>query len=263
MADRKITAHTAITAAQVDPTNDVIEIVDISDTTDAASGTNKKMTPTEFLSLFKSFFINVAGTFTSVFANTNTAARTYTFMDRDGTIMDGFNDRMTGSTLNRYHHGGSVTQSSFTSAIVVNFLRATPIRINFPCTIDRIICEVTAGTSGKIRLGIYSNNPSGGPNALLVDGGELTVTAPGIYSSTVSLTLLPGLYWLAYLSDTANTLRHSGIAENVMGWPSTLGSSQNGLTWTVAKTYGALPDPYTAGGSINNLIFPLICVRFV
>jgi hypothetical protein len=40
------------------------------------------------LTLFKINFKNAANTFTSFFTNTNTAARTYTFQDRDGTIAD-------------------------------------------------------------------------------------------------------------------------------------------------------------------------------
>jgi len=38
------------------------------------------------LTLFKINFKNVAGTFTSFFTNSNTAARTYTFPDKDGTV---------------------------------------------------------------------------------------------------------------------------------------------------------------------------------
>lgn len=40
------------------------------------------------LTLFKINFKNVANTFTSFFTNLNTAARTYTFQDRNGTILD-------------------------------------------------------------------------------------------------------------------------------------------------------------------------------
>lgn len=40
------------------------------------------------LTLFKINFLNVAGTYTSFFTNSNTAAHTYTFQDRDGTIVD-------------------------------------------------------------------------------------------------------------------------------------------------------------------------------
>lgn len=41
-----------------------------------------------WLTLFKINFKNVANTFTSFFTNSNTASRTYTFQDRDGTIAD-------------------------------------------------------------------------------------------------------------------------------------------------------------------------------
>lgn len=43
------------------------------------------------LTLFKINFKNAANTFTSFFTNSNTAARTYTFQDRDGTILDDTN----------------------------------------------------------------------------------------------------------------------------------------------------------------------------
>jgi len=49
MADRKITDHTAVT---VFAPGDLIEVVDVSDTTDGAGGTNKKMSLTAFGSKF-------------------------------------------------------------------------------------------------------------------------------------------------------------------------------------------------------------------
>lgn len=47
MADRKISAHTALTGANV-AAGDLVEVVDISDATDAASGTNKKILLSQF-----------------------------------------------------------------------------------------------------------------------------------------------------------------------------------------------------------------------
>ena len=46
MADRRITEHTALTGAG-SATTDLVHVVDVSDTTDAATGTNKKMTLAE------------------------------------------------------------------------------------------------------------------------------------------------------------------------------------------------------------------------
>lgn len=47
MANRKVTDSSAIAAAAVDSTNDQFMLVDVSDTTDSASGTNKKISPDE------------------------------------------------------------------------------------------------------------------------------------------------------------------------------------------------------------------------
>ena len=61
------------------------------------------------LTLFKINFKNAANTFTSFFTNANTAARTYTFADRDGTIAD--NTDIT-SAKARANHTGTQTAST-------------------------------------------------------------------------------------------------------------------------------------------------------
>ena len=55
------------------------------------------------LTLFKINFKNAANTFTSFFTNANTAARTYTFQDRDGTIAD--NTDITSAKARANHTG--------------------------------------------------------------------------------------------------------------------------------------------------------------
>ena len=61
------------------------------------------------LTLFKINFKNAANTFTSFLTNANTAARTYTFADRDGTIAD--NTDIT-SAKARANHTGTQTAST-------------------------------------------------------------------------------------------------------------------------------------------------------
>jgi len=72
MADTKISADPAAT----DLVDAIVPIVQ--------GGVNKKAAS----SLIWTTFRNVANTFSSILRNTNTAARTYTFQDRDGTIAD-------------------------------------------------------------------------------------------------------------------------------------------------------------------------------
>jgi len=66
---------TGITSSQVSG-------VEVTSNKDASNGYTG-------LTLFKINFKNALDTFTSFFTNSNTAARTYTFQDRDGTIADG------------------------------------------------------------------------------------------------------------------------------------------------------------------------------
>ena len=90
MADTKITALTALTAA--DPANDVIPIVDVSDTTMAASGTTKKISVNNILSSSPtaSGALTVAGLVTAGSA-TITGALT---VDTSTLVVDATNDRV-------------------------------------------------------------------------------------------------------------------------------------------------------------------------
>jgi len=90
MADVKITALTALTAA--DPANDVIPIVDVSDTTMAASGTTKKISVNNILSSSPtaSGALTVTGLVTAGSA-TITGALT---VDTTTLVVDATNDRV-------------------------------------------------------------------------------------------------------------------------------------------------------------------------
>ncbi len=65
------------------------------------------------LTLFKINFKNVLNTFTSFFTNSNTASRTYTFQDRNGTIAD---DTDITSAKARANHTGTQTLSTISDA---------------------------------------------------------------------------------------------------------------------------------------------------
>ena len=79
------------TANRVTSTGGATPVIDISATFEALleKVANKDATGGYAgLTLFKINFKNVLNTFTSFFTNSNTAARTYTFQDRNGTIAD-------------------------------------------------------------------------------------------------------------------------------------------------------------------------------
>lgn len=75
------------------------------------------------LTLFKINFKNAANTFTSFFTNSNTAARTYTFQDRDGTIADNTDLALKIAILAvPYDLACQITGKPDASAIVLNFV---------------------------------------------------------------------------------------------------------------------------------------------
>lgn len=74
------------------------------------------------LTLFKINFKNVANTFTSFFTNANTAARTYTFADRDGTVAD---DTDITAAKARASHTGTQSADSLTDGATNKAFLAT------------------------------------------------------------------------------------------------------------------------------------------
>jgi hypothetical protein len=89
-------------------------------TVGAATSASHAVRFDQWLTSNKLNFRNVANTFISFFTNTNTAARTYTFQDRDGTIADATD--IAGRAL----IGGSIAQGFAASTLSANQV-ITPI----------------------------------------------------------------------------------------------------------------------------------------
>jgi hypothetical protein len=176
----------------------------------------------------------------------NTTARNYTFQDRDGEIADTFHLGLSG--LNRYYTGGVNGQNTQTVAHSANAIRLCPEIINKKTTISQMAVEVSSGTTGNFRMGIYDVNASGYPNNLLYSSGSITVTAPGVYTVAPNIVLLPGIYYKAYFTDTANTVRAINPI-TFIGIVSTIGSVSIGGLIQLNLSYTTLPNPFTAGAS--------------
>jgi len=96
------------------------------------------------LTLFKINFKNVANTFTSFFTNSNTAARTYTFQDRDGTIADNTDLALKSNALNPIFTGrGSISGAGGYLPPSTTIAAATGMTSGLDVT-----SQGTAGTAG-------------------------------------------------------------------------------------------------------------------
>lgn len=135
----------------------------------------------------------------------------------------------------------SVTTSSNTLTSDVLFL--IPFRIAEGRTFTQMALPCISG-SGNVRCGIYSaHSTTNLPDALLVDAGAIVVAATTtVITSSFSLTLKPGLYYFAFVSDAGPSVRAGSIASAfpLLGVTSTGGTAVNILFLTRAMTYGAL-----------------------
>lgn len=137
-------------------------------------------------------------------------------------------------------------------SLAADQLEAVPFIVSRDMTVDRIAIIIQASGAGgtKVRLGIYEGGTNLYPGALLLPAGLVDADSTGIKAITINQALTKGLYWLAYLTDGAPALRasHSSLF-------SPLGLNADFLYvnshWRVARSYGTLPDPFTAGGALQ------------
>lgn len=159
--------------------------------------------------------------------------------------------------------------TSTTVAVVANTLICYPLIIDKAVTFTNIKIEVTTNVaSTKVRCGIYADNGSCYPGALVAgsDTGEFDTASIGVKTSPdVSITLTPGLYWLALNANGAPTLRGmSNIAHaNILGLdPTALNAIGCGYRDTLA--YAALPSTYPASQPIlSNNASPFVALLIV
>jgi hypothetical protein len=88
---------------------------------------------------------------------------------------------------------GQVTATSDRTVYTVIYVPVTQ-------TVDRIaiLTSSTFSGTGTVRLGIY-NSTNGLPSTVLLDAGTVTPTAAStVYQITISQSLTPGFYWLAF-----------------------------------------------------------------
>lgn len=140
----------------------------------------------------------------------------------------------------------SISQATMTA----NTIYAVPFLAARDMTVDRIAINViTADTGNSARMGIYRDGNNLYPGELLLDAGEVSVGTTGVKAITIDQSLMKGLYWLAIVSDGTPNVRVLTNAVTILGMNSTHANHQTG--WSAAFTYAALPDPFTAGGSLE------------
>ncbi|GAI73404.1 unnamed protein product, partial [marine sediment metagenome] len=138
-----------------------------------------------------------------------------------------------------------------TNVLVAGQMYASPIVVARDITVDRIAIQVTLLAAGSsARLGIHNDGVDLYPGSLLLDAGVVGTAANGMASIVIDQALTKGLYWLTLIGDDTPTVRSYIPAEAVLGFEAGVNAFNNKSGyWQVAQAFGALPDPFTAGGS--------------
>lgn len=149
----------------------------------------------------------------------------------------------------RYYDGALYSNAGGTTPMS-GTLYYQPFVVPEAITVDRICIEVTAATaSTNAYLGIYSDDGTIKPGALLLNAGSVDTGTTGVKELTISQALPVGWYWLVALVG-AGTFRALTIA----GAYPTIGNTVNTATqaawgWSEARTYAqGLPNPATPTG---------------
>lgn len=111
----------------------------------------------------------------------------------------------------------SVTQGN-------NTLRMIPFVVPNNVTIIRIGAEITLAGDGTsvLRLGIYADDGTGRPGALVIDAGTIPGNVVAVQEIVVNQALSAGLYWTAAViqgvvttQPTVRVVSNSGIAPQI------------------------------------------------
>ena len=116
-------------------------------------------------------------------------------------------DTSFGFTTGLYYRAlGTVAE---VAGVVEDMTYYCPFVVNQTKTFDRIAIASgsTHSGTGVVRLGIYNNDSTTGkPSTVLLDAGTVSTTAPTtVFQITISQSLSPGTYWLAFNMQTAAT----------------------------------------------------------
>lgn len=94
------------------------------------------------------------------------------------------------------------------TTVSINNICVSPIYIPSPTTIDRICLTINTGTATALwRLGVYADNGSMWPGALLFDGGTVDASSTGTKENTLgaAVSAPSGVYWVAAKTEVAFT----------------------------------------------------------
>lgn len=119
--------------------------------------------------------------------------------------------------------------------------------------------NVTTAAAGTHYLGVYASNADGKPTTL-VGSGSFDAGTTGVKTVTINATLNPGIYWMAWATGSAATVRASALAGSPsFGLTSSMGTAHITYWYTSGST---LPSTAPTSGytAVTGAVVPVISV---
>ena len=160
---------------------------------------------------------------------------------------------------------GSLTTNN---SLGVGTLRATPFWVPNAITVSQLLFEVTTGgdATSVYRLGIYADDGTGHPGALVLDAGTKAVNLggsgiPGVVTiAGLSTALNPGVYWIVGViqgsittQPTLRTIQGVGIMPNIDFGTTAPPTDGVVFGYNMSGVTGALPSTYTVNWLSSNI----------
>jgi hypothetical protein len=155
----------------------------------------------------------------------------------------------------QYYHPVSAGSSGTSSTLANGSLRVAPFFVPNSVTLSRIGAEITsAGDAGcKLRLGIYADDGTGYPGALVLDAGTIAGDSVAVQEITISQALSPGLYWIGgavqLVTVTQPTVRTTGTwtpPVSIRAGTTIPSAGASMIGYVHGSVSGALPSSFTA-----------------
>lgn len=105
--------------------------------------------------------------------------------------------------------------------------------------------SISPGAGALVRMGVYRSNGNLYPSELVLDAGDVDVSAVGIRSLPINLELTPGQYFIAFVSNMAG-VRTNGDTYFVSPLRDPAGATMTTryIGWFRLDAFGPLPDPW-------------------
>ena len=172
-------------------------------------------------------------------------------------------------------------QAAVGGAIAANSIRLAPFFIPKAVTISTLGARITtAAASGNIQLAIYNSSTTTGlPTTLAAHTASISTTSTGLVSAAVvegsgSVTLAPGLYWMAINADATaggtvimQAYNTNGIfGSDIIGSATQANVSTGTNLASCIQTVAATFDTWTAdltGTTADNLTAQYAAIHFL